>query len=302
MTSLRMSDIPIPSLADSVLAALELVGRSTLPEVNIHRFKRPLVIGSGNALPTGRILFAEVDATFANQDSYEQVLKHAQVDGVVLISASGGKSSIAIAQKVKAHSLPLVLLTNTPNSAAAQYADDVLLFPKNPEPYTYNVSTYLSMILAVHQEDVYRISSFLDQVTAGCVPDTSTYDALFFVVPAQFEAIADMIRNKCDELFGPNLSVRAYTYEETLHGKTLVPSEKELFIHIGETQEPFGMASNRVHVSLMDGAGYGAALATTYFLIGKIQEQHPAWFAENLEAYTRFVAEQFGQDIQPIVE
>jgi hypothetical protein len=42
-----------------------------------------------------------------------------------------------------------------------------------------------------------------------------------------------MFLTKFDELFGPLMSARMFTFEQTKHAKTVVASEPELFINQG---------------------------------------------------------------------
>jgi len=83
----------IPGLDVAVLGALELFQKEKLPELNTKKYKRPLVVGSGNAEATGRIIFEDTDAVFASESNFESKLKHIpDIDGVILISASGGET------------------------------------------------------------------------------------------------------------------------------------------------------------------------------------------------------------------
>jgi hypothetical protein len=42
---------------------------------NLTQFKRPLVVGSGNAIATGRIIFDTKDAVYADEGSYQGKLE-----------------------------------------------------------------------------------------------------------------------------------------------------------------------------------------------------------------------------------
>src|ERR1035441_4045818 len=73
-----------------------------------------------------------------------------------------------------------------------------------------------------------------------------------------FEAVHGAPATKFDELFGGRLTGRCYTTEQTLHAKTVVPWEKELFIGIGVNNEDFG--TERLNIPLPDDAGYVAMM------------------------------------------
>ncbi|MBI3027848.1 hypothetical protein HYY70_07090, partial [Candidatus Woesearchaeota archaeon] len=209
-------------LDECVLNALKLFMHETLPELKLEKFKRPLVVGSGNAAVTGKILFENKDAVFADEGNYSKKIDAIkEIDGCVLISASGGKHAPIIAKDVRKRKIPIILLTNNKNALARGFADETYVFPKNPEPYTYNTSTYLSMILAKTKENVKEILDFILKLE---IPnDFSKYDSFFLIVPEKFDLAREMFSTKFDELFGPKISGRVFTPEQTKHAKTVIP-------------------------------------------------------------------------------
>lgn len=294
----------LPPLDVAVIGALELGEK--LPQINTTvNFKRPIVIGSGNALATGRIIFDDVDAVFADESTFAERLRRVpDIDGAVLISASGGKHAVSIAESLKQNNLPMVLFTNNPTPEAAAYLeeDNTRVFPKNREPYTYNTSTYLSMILAKTGESTNDIKSHLENNLKKVSPTLfAQYDAFTFVLPGEYGELRSMLRTKFDELFGPKLIGRFFMLEEMKHAKTVVPSERELFINLGVAGE-WGGKRRGLFVPLPENSGYAAALSVTYYLVGLIQRSKPAYFQENIESYCRSASKLFGQDIKPIVE
>jgi hypothetical protein len=94
-----------------------------------------------------------------------------------------------------------------------------------------------------------------------------------------------MFMTKFDELFGGRVNGRCYTSEQTLHAKTVVPWEKELFISFGVKNEDFG--TQRLDVPLPQKAGFVAMVATGYYVIGHIQRQKPPWFKQHADEYAR---------------
>lgn len=287
------------NLDECVLNALKLFINNGLPELKLERFKRPLVVGSGNAAVTGKILFDDKDAVFADEGNYSQKLDALkEIDGCILISASGGKHAPLIAKEVRKRNLPVLLLTNNKHALAKEFADETYVFPKNPEPYTYNTSTYLGMILAKTKENPKEILDFILQLK---IPnDFSKYDAFFLIVPEEFDLAREMFLTKFDELFGPKISGRVFTPEQTKHAKTVVPSETELFISFGYKNELFG--NERLDIPLPENAGYASIIAVVYYLIGHIQKQNLPYYKDNIEAYAKKASEIFGQEIKPIVE
>lgn len=264
------------------------------------------MIGSGNAEATGRILFSSADAVISDESGVEAALaRSADIDGAVLISASGGKHAISVAEKLKVHGLSAVLFTNNPDAPSAEYfsEENVRVFPKNREPYTYNTSTYLGMILKDTGERADEIRTFIDVALATRTHDDfESFSSYVFILPTEFEALRPMISTKFDELFGPKVNGRCFTTEEIKHAKTVVSDDRELFISIGTKNETFGGEGNRLHIPLPEGAGYASAMAVCYFVVGLIQRSHPPYFKDNIEKYCSEASKVFGHDIRPIVE
>lgn len=296
----------LPDLDIVVLGSLELFSHAEVPFVDYEQFKRPLVVGSGNAAVTGRLLFDDVDAVFADESSYMQALSTApSIDGAFLISASGGKHAIEITQVLQKRSIKTVLLTNNEHAPAKDFLpdDSVFVFPKNREPYTYNTSTYMGMLLSKTHEEASEIQNFIENTVAPLIPDNlQKYDAFYFIVPEAFNNVRDMFKTKFDELFGPKLMARIFTFEQTKHAKTVIAYEKELFVSFGVHNVVFGDATQRLSVPLPDDCDYAAFMAIGYYVIGHIQKQFPPYYKNRIEAYAQETSETFGSTINPIVE
>lgn len=294
----------LPNLDVVVLGALELFQATSLPE-KLPQFKKPLVVGSAGALAAGRILFADKQAIFADESSYKQALDAIpDVDGAVVISASGSKHAIEIATYLKNRNISATLWTNNPTAPASEYFDPacVFLFPRNREPYTYNTSTYMSMVFAKTHENPGAVKDFISQhVDKRLLRNFADYGAYTFILPTAFGEINALIRIKFDEMFAPIVTGRAFTTEEIKHAKTVIVSGDELFISLGEENISFGLTKNRLHIPLPDDANFGAVMAIAYYIVGKIQEAHPAYFKSNIVAYTQQASKLFNQDINPIV-
>lgn len=295
----------LPDLDVAVLGALELFQKEKLPKINLDIYKRPLVAGSGNAEAAGRIIFQDFDAVFASESNYEEKLKHIQnIDGVILISASGGKHAPIIAKAAKELGNSVTLITNNPDSEAGKFTESgqTFVFPKNREPYTYNTSTYLGMILGYTGENPAEIYNFiLEKINLATFPDLSRYDKFFLIVPPRFSGIIRMLQVKFIELFGRKIARDIETSEYMKHAVTVAPSD-ELFISFGQENTLWGDAQNRLYIPLPEGADYGAMMAIGYYIIAQIQKQHPPYFKENIEKYTQEASKIFGQNISPIVE
>jgi hypothetical protein len=289
-----MSAKPIPDLYEVVIAALDLHASYEMPYLRLGPARRRVVIASGNALPTGRIVFSDEDAVFCDEGQYEAALERTPgVDSAVVISASGTKHAPIIVEDLRARGLSPYLITCAPGSPAAALLPSgrVLATRSNPEPVTYNTSTYMGMALAKTREDPSKIRRHLLDNVAPLVSDLGKYQAFYLMLLPQFEAVLPMLVTKFDELFGGRVIGRCYTTEQTLHAKTVVPWDEELFISFGCQNEDFGSA--RLHVPLPEGAGFAAMIATGYYVIGHIQSQKPPWFKEHAEEYARIQKELF---------
>jgi hypothetical protein len=291
----------IINLDECVIRALNLFIEKGIPTLDIPQFKRPLVVGSGNAAITGRIIFEDTDAVFADESDYIKKIQAVKnIDGAIIISASGGKHAPIMAKEFKKRNIETILFTNTKNSPAEQLVEKTYVFEKNPEPYTYNTSTYLGMILGKTRENPQKILETIESIKNNIPTDLSRYTAFYIIVPNEFENIREMFWTKFDELFGPMITTRVYTAEETKHAKTLIHSNTELFIALGYENTLFG--DHRLNVPLPEKFNYGTLMAIGYYVIGQIQKAKPQYFKENIEAYVQTLSEIFGEKMNVIVE
>jgi len=157
------------------------------------------------------------------------------------------------------------------------------------------------MILSKTKEHPKEILEFITTKIDPLIPkNLSSYDSFYFIIPSELKLISEMFLNKFDELFGSLVSCRCFTFEQTKHSKTLIPNKRELFISFGYENTLFG--ESRLNLPLPKAANYAALFSIGYYIIGKIQAQHPPYFKENLVSYTKKASTIFGQEIKPIVE
>lgn len=291
-------------LDQCVIKALELFAdpKTKLPKVDFGRFRRPLIVGSGNAAATGRIMFADLDAVFADESTYESRL-HAvpDVDGVVIVSASGGKHAPIIAKALRAlgKTIPVILFTCNKNAEAKNAVDEMIVFPWNPEPYTYNTSTYMGMILSKTREDPQAILKHIKKSVDPALHEFGVhfagFDAYFLLVPEQCDLVRPMLSTKFVELFGRQVARDVFTKAQAMHATTLVPCDTELFLSFGEKNTWWGEPKRRLHIPLPPKAGHAAMMAIGYYVIGKIQAQKVPFFKMNAEAYCKDAEKWFGR-------
>ena len=280
----------LPLLDEVVIQALDFFINTPPPKLDVSKFSFPFVVGSGNASHTGKIIFSGRSAILGDETtfkthvkSYADAIEQKFIKDAVIISSSGEKDSVWEAELAKSLGLKTTLLTCKPNSTAAKIADQVFAYKSIAEPYTYNTSTYLGMILSTTNEDAGEIRAFIKALK---IPKNfSTYEAYAFVLPDTYANVAPMIEIKRDELFGPHLMIRANSQGFSRHAKFVHPWEKELVISIGNKNPHFGHPDHRWFIPLPQNAGFGLVKALTYYLCGLLQRDKYPYFVENVENF-----------------
>jgi hypothetical protein len=280
----------IINLDEAVVNALNLFIKNPPSIVDLKQYSFPFVVGSGNAYNTGLIMFGEYPAIFADESNYkgkliayDDLIKKNIIKNAVIISASGEKDSVWEIEESKKNNLNTVLFTCSPNSTAAKLADKTFTYRKVAEPYTYNTSTYMGMIMSTTKENPQNILNFIKDLK---FPDDFTnYEAYSFILPEKYINLCPMIDIKKSELFGPHLSLRAFTQGYARHAKFVNPWEKELVITLGEKSDFYGFKNHQWNINIPSFLNHAGAMAITYYIIGKIQESKPSFFKDNIKNY-----------------
>lgn len=288
MASNNLAGNNLPNLDETVLSALDFFTLNKLPHLKFKNTTR-FVVGSVNAYNTGRMLFGHQAAIFADEGTFQEMLetyrpliKNGTIKEAIIISASGEKDSIWEIKAAKKAGLKTHLLTCSPNSTSVKLANESTTFKKIPEPYSYNFSTYLGMLLSVTSEDPKVIKKFLLRLK---IPKNFKNFSFFsFILPNKFKSIVDMIMVKDDELFGPYSSLRSYNEGTARHAKFIVRSPHELVISFIPNKY-FGEPKNRWNIKTPQGANFAFILSLSYYLVGLIQKQKPAYFKNGLRDY-----------------
>ena len=300
------------NLDQCVLNALNLFAdRGTeFPKPRLRQFKRPLVVGSGNAIATGRIIFDSYDAVFADESGYKGKLNAIKsIDGVVLFSASGKKHAPLIAEDLTAAGRKVVLFTCNPDAPAGKVVGkrNTYVFPSQEEPYTYNTSTYMGKMMACvidnPRAEARRILDHLHNVVDPTLRKwgrrLGDFNAFYLLVPEKFDLIRIMLATKFVELFARRIARDVFTWEQAKHATTVVETPKELFLSFGRENTTLG--KDRLNIPLPRNATYPAIMATGYYVIGKLQAQKPAWFKRSIQSFAERASKIFGQKLEPIV-
>lgn len=280
----------IPTLDEIVLQSLDFFVKTPPPSLDISGFSYPFVIGSGNASHTGRIIFSGRAAVIGDEsnfkalaEAYKEAISQKLIKDTVVISASGEKDSVWEIEFAKSLGLKTTLLTCKPQSTAAKIADAVYAYKSIAEPYTYNTSTYLGMILSTTHENPELIKQCIGKLALP--PNFGSYEAYAFVLPDKFQSVAPMVDIKRDELFGPHVMIRANSQGISRHAKFVHPWENELVISIGNENPYFGHPDHRWFIPLSENAGFGTVECLSYYLVGLIQKAKPDYFMQHIEAF-----------------
>ncbi|MDD2680505.1 MAG: hypothetical protein PHE20_00195 [Patescibacteria group bacterium] len=284
-----MSNLELDSINITTLKALEYFRSVKIPRLDLKKYPFPIVVGSGNALNAGMAIFGQQKAVFASESNFKEILKRyrdlikkKQISHGIIISASGEKDSVWEIKAAHKAGLKTVLLTCSSESSAAKIAEEVHVFPKLAEPYTYNTSTYLAMFLASGQEKVAMIEKYI--LTLKLPKNFKKYRAYAFILPDELAAIAPMLEIKKSELFGSNVSLRAFSYGESRHAKFVIQSKDELVISFGKNIY-FGHPQHRLELIPPKTAGKAWVMAVSYFLIGLIQNSKPDYYRQNIKKF-----------------
>ena len=294
MTQIKLSPetAGLPDLSKTVLDGLDFFsGQNRPPRLKLKKPGLIFVVGSVNAHHTGRLLFSQQAALFADESNfndllkiYRPLIKKKTIKEAIIISASGEKDSVWEIKAAKKAGLKTSLLTCRADSTAARLADLCHVFNKFPEPYSYNFSTYLGMLLSLSGENPVLIKKYLQKIKKPT--NFSRYHYYSFILPDRFRPLADMLNVKDDELFGPYSSLRAYSEGQARHAKFIVSSPQELVISFGPNPY-FGLVKNRWEIKLPPRTDFALILSLAYYLTGLIQSSQPPYFKKGLPAYCR---------------
>ncbi|MBD3252986.1 hypothetical protein GF386_04595 [Candidatus Pacearchaeota archaeon] len=275
-------------LDDAVIKALKLYSDRGLPSLDLGNYRKPLGVGSGNAAQTVKIILRGKDFVPATESTYEQKLDLIDgVDGVILVSASGEKSAPGIARGVRSRGLEIRLLTCNPDAPAMDIvgSENTFVFPKRPEPYAYNTSTYLGMILGKTGEDPERILDYIKRVDPLLEEIDFRIDehpAYVFLIPGKFSILEEILRTKFIELFSDRFPRDFFSPEYAeKHAIDIVERDKDT-LWVGLGYENTSIGDRRLNIPLPEDADYGTAMAVGYYLVGKIQRANDPWFREGL--------------------
>lgn len=280
----------LASLDLVVMAALDLFSSDLSVKIPDFDFKKPVIVGSWNAKNTSKILYENRDVYYADENNYKEIISMPWVDWVVIFSASWGKHAPIVAQYAKEKKLRVKLVTCNENNETNKiiWVENIIVTPRNLEPYTYNTSTYMWWIIAKTKENPKEISDYIEQQLKTKIDiDFTKYNSFLFVIPNKFANIAPLIEVKFIELFWRNIARDVKTFEEMKHAVTVVPNPKELCIRFWKQDIYFSW--DMIDIELPDFLWLAWFMAVSYFLVWFLQNQFPPYFKNHIENYILYL-------------
>lgn len=248
----------IETLDKYVLKTLDNLANWKMPKLDIKPGFN-LYMGSGNAFQTAKIYANHFGGVAADTTYYPKFAKlKDRFDEIIVISASGGKDGLKMAEMFKG----CTLLTCAKNPPAAPFAKKIYTFPSMEEPPSYNISTYSSMIHALNpKEDLSKIRKYIESIKA---PDLKKYSFIPVVSANENEPVAQMCATKIRETIG--LGSVGKSMAEGMHGWFLHERNDEAALCLNLPE--FAPSKNKININYPSNLGL---MLSAYYLIGKSQ-------------------------------
>lgn len=294
----------IPSLDEVLLWALELFQTKKINKLNLSWFKKPLIAGSWNAIATARIIFSNKNVIFCDASNFNELINN-DIDWLIIMSASWEKhaetfANIAIKKWIKTK---LVTCNNNSTTQAIIWKENVVVTPKNREPYTYNTSTYLWWILAITWESAFSVQTYIQDEIDPILKqfDFSKFNWYLLITPDKFSWINQLFIVKFIELFWRKIARDVFSYEQIKHAITVIPNKDELCITFWEWELLY--EGNILNIPLPKNSNIWTIMSIWYYLIWKIQNSYPQYFKKNIWNYINSINKtEFWKNVKVIVE
>jgi len=291
-----------------VLKALDFFEEMGDYKLLLPKSNHTLVAGSQSGYLTGRIVYRFAGRAFSHAPEvlaqHEIDSKSEILDDVTIVSATGSRNVIPIAEYALNKGLKVNVVTCTENSPVKTNfpAINDIIVPtlEEPEPPTVNTATYGGMIQGVTHENIPRISreveALNDKLPKG---GYENYGAFTVVLPDRMPEVAGMVDWKLrGEKIGRCIGSTAITLTDFMSAAITDAKEKyELYIALGlsgEEREVFDQVlehipmdrKHYININKPDDFGPLGYLTLGYFVVGQIQKNYPG-FQNNILDYKR---------------
>jgi len=230
------TEAKIPRLDQMVLNALDSFTSWKYPAKDEIAFsERNIFVGSGSAACAAEMFARKFGGISLNASRYLGFFKRtASRDfNVYIISASGGKDSIPMAEFFKKIELQANLITCNDEAPAKEYCKNVIVFPAHKEPPTYNTSTYGSMLYWLDGGNPTEIKK--DILAMQNIPQLRGKHVIF-MAQDEYDVLADMGERKVLETL-QNTPSNGEGFTHGSHGLLRQPNENRIVIRLNETHD-----------------------------------------------------------------
>jgi fructoselysine-6-P-deglycase FrlB-like protein len=247
-----------------VMESLNHLEKWKFPKLNIKKSEKNVFMGSGSAGCVSKLFVEKFNGSALNISNYkrffERTPKKIRVS-IYIISASGGKDAINMAQFLKSKNLKANLITCNKDAPAKKFVKKIFVFPTLKEPPTYNVSTYSSMIYWLFKDDIKKIKNLIKKIE---IPNLRKYKYIFFLASDKYDVIAEMASRKVAETL-EGIGSNGDGFSNSVHGMLRQPNKKRLVFCLNQKyplKEDVYELNIDSHLGLM---------LITYYIIGRNQ-------------------------------
>jgi len=260
------------------------------PSLNIPKNDRNVFVGSGSAACVAQLFAKKYGGFYLNASDYRDFVDRSidkKLFSVYIISASGGKDSVPMADFFLEQGLKPNLITCNSQAPVKNKVANLWAFPSFCEPPTYNTSTYGAMIYWLFKEDIQAIKKHIQTLK---IPDLRKYHYIFFMAEDKYSPIAEMASRKVAETL-QGIGVNSAGFTHGAHGMLRQPDKKRLVFTMN-LDYPFQENIYKLNID-----SYLGLMLATYYIIGKNQKDSDT---KNLLADYQKVVQKLGWKLNKI--
>lgn len=275
-------DTKIEKLDSYVIKTLDVIGSWEYPQVDIKKSDFNIFMGSGSAVCVAQMFTYKFGGVSLSADQYLAFLQNTteKQHNIYILSASGGKDAVNMAQACKEYGMPASLITCNQDAPCKDLVKEIFVFPSFVDPPTYNVSTYFGMVFWLFGENPRDVRDFVLKLKKI---NLKKYKSIFFVSDDLHTPIAKMATRKVGECL-ENVMANGEGQSQAAHGVVLQPNKHRLIIRLN-CNFP---VNNQKYYDINTDTFLGL-LASTYYLIG--QNQKNSDIKNTINNYSKIVKE-----------
>lgn len=249
-----------------VIKTLDVIGSWEYPNKDVvKKSDLNVFMGSGSAACVAQMFTYKYGGTNLSADEYAIFLANATEKqyNIYIVSASGGKDAVKMAQACKDAGMPAILITCNENAPSKDLVKELIDFPSFIDPPTYNVSTYFGMVYWLFEENPRQAKEFVLKLPKL---NLRKYKSVFFVSDDLHLPVAKMATRKVGECL-ENIMANGEGQSQAAHGVILQANKHRLIVRLN-TDYPIEKSK---YYDIKNDTFLGL-LASTYYLIGNNQK------------------------------